>query len=85
MGMGVRAGLSLIWCSVFRLGYALPGHLTIPEQIEAEKTPHYKALEAADNAWAEGRVDLTAMKDLLKSMLAKQLLAVHQDSDAGEA
>ncbi len=47
--------------------------MTIPQQIEQEKTPYYKALEAADNAWAAGRIDLMAMKGLLGAMLAKQL------------
>jgi hypothetical protein len=66
-----------------RLGYLLPGKLTIPEQISADKTPYYKALEAADIAWGEGRIDLTAMKELLGSMLAAQLVAVHEDSQFG--
>ena len=80
-GRTSRAVSYMVLC--VRLGYALPGQLTIPEQIEAEKTPYYKALESADDAWAEGRVDLTGMKELLKAMLAKQLLAVHQESEAG--
>ncbi|ADW67782.1 Fic family protein [Granulicella tundricola] len=80
-GRTSRAVSYLVLC--VRLGYLLPGHLTIPDQIEAEKTPYYKALEAADVAWAENRVDLTAMKGLLSTMLAKQLLAVHQESGSG--
>jgi hypothetical protein len=67
-----------------RLGTLLPGKLTIPQQIEVDRTSYYRALEAADLAWAEERVDLTAMKDLLSSMLAKQLLAVHRESATGE-
>jgi hypothetical protein len=43
------------------------------------------ALEAADIACETGKIDLSAMKDLLDSMLAKQLLAVHLDSHSGEA
>jgi hypothetical protein len=65
------------------LGYLLPGKKSIPDQIAENKTPYYKALEAADNAWAEGRIDLSAMKDLLKAMLATQLLAVREDSQSG--
>jgi Fic family protein len=82
-GRTSRAVSYLVLC--VRLGYLLPGHLTIPDQIEADKTPYYKALEAADMAWASGQVDLTDMKELLSSMLAKQLLAVQQDSGTGEA
>ncbi len=66
-----------------RLGYLLPGKLTIPEQIEQNRTPYYKALEAADNAWLKKKIDLTQMKQLLNTMLAKQLLAVHTDSESG--
>lgn len=66
-----------------RLKALLPGKVTIPEQIEQDRTPYYKALEAADDAWAEGRIDLTAMKQLLASMLAKQLHAVYEESEAG--
>lgn len=72
---------TLILC--LKLGYLLPGKRTIPDQISENKTPYYKALEAADITWAGGKIDLTAMKDLLKSMLAEQLVAVHQDSGFG--
>ncbi|HWB33534.1 MAG TPA: Fic family protein [Acidobacteriaceae bacterium] len=66
-----------------RLGYLIPGRRSIPDQISEDKTPYYKALEAADDAWAEGKIDLTAMKDLMKGMLATQLLGVHEDSQSG--
>jgi hypothetical protein len=66
-----------------RLGYLLPGKRTIPDQIAENKTPYYKALEAADVAWADGKIDLTEMKELLSSMLAQQLVAVHGDSQSG--
>lgn len=62
----------------------MPGRLTIPEQIEQDRTPYYRALEAADGAYAEGRIDLTAMKQLLESMLAKQLYAIHEEAGAGD-
>jgi Fic family protein len=80
-GRTSRAVSYMVLC--IRLGTLLPGKLTITEQIEQNKRPYYKALEAADDAWAEGRIDLTAMKQLLSSMLAKQLVAVHEDSEAG--
>jgi Fic family protein len=80
-GRTSRAASYLILC--LRLGYLLPGKLTIPEQISADKTPYYKALEAADIAWGEGKIDLSAMKALLGSMLAAQLVAVHEDSQFG--
>ncbi len=81
-GRTSRAAAYLILCT--KLGYVLPGHRTIPDQISENKTPYYKALEAADEAWRDGKVDLTAMKQLLSSMLAEQLKAVHDESAAGE-
>jgi len=80
-GRTSRAASYLVLC--LRLGYLLPGKLTIPEQIAANKTPYYKALESADVAWSRGAIDLTAMKELLGSMLAAQLVAVHEDSFSG--
>ncbi len=80
-GRTSRAASYLVLC--LRLGYLLPGKLTIPEQISRDKTPYYMALESADTAWSDGRIDLSAMKELLGSMLAAQLVAVHEDSQSG--
>jgi Fic family protein len=81
-GRTSRAASYLILC--LKLGYLLPGKLTIPEQISLDKTPYYKALEAADVAWGEGRINLSAMKELLGSTLAAQLVAVHEESRLGD-
>lgn len=80
-GRTSRAVSYMVLC--IRLKSLLPGRLTIPQQIEQEKTPYYRALEAADVAWADGRIDLTAMKQLLGAMLAKQLHAIYADSEDG--
>jgi len=80
-GRTSRAVSYLVLC--IRLRALLPGRLTIPEQIEQDRTPYYRALEAADDAWAAGGIDLTAMKQLLGSMLAKQLHAIYEESDSG--
>jgi Fic family protein len=81
-GRTSRAAAYMILC--IRMGYVLPGKRTIPDQIAENKTPYYKALEAADSAWQGGGIDLTAMKDLLSSMLAQQLVAIIGDSKSGE-
>ncbi|HEY1902884.1 MAG TPA: Fic family protein [Terracidiphilus sp.] len=81
-GRTSRAAAYMILC--IRMGYVLPGKRTIPDQIAENKTPYYKALESADDAWQDGRIDLTAMKDLLTSMLAEQLVAIMGDSKLGE-
>jgi Fic family protein len=80
-GRTSRAVSYMVLC--IRLNSLLPGKLTIPQQIEQEKTPYYRALEAADDAWAEGRIDLTAMKQLVGAMLAKQLHAIYEESESG--
>jgi Fic family protein len=80
-GRTSRAVSYLVLC--LRLRVLLPGKVTIPEQIEQDRTPYYKALESADDAWSAGRVDVTAMKELLDSMLAKQLYAIHEEAGAG--
>jgi Fic family protein len=80
-GRTSRAASYMILCT--KMGYVLPGKKTIPDQIAEDKRPYYKALEAADIAWEEGRIDLTAMKGLLSSMLAKQLYEIHAQSRSG--
>jgi Fic family protein len=82
-GRTSRAVSYLVLC--VRLKTLLPGRLTIPQQIEENKTPYYKALEAADDAWTEGKIDLTKMKELLGSMLATQLHAIYAESESGDS
>jgi len=59
-------------------GHVLPGAKTIPEQIALNKRPYYEALEEADEACREGRVDVSAMEGLLSSALAVQLVDYHK-------
>jgi len=60
-----------------KLKYLLPGTDTIPDQISANKEPYYSALEAADKVWeAEGKVDVSALEELLSGLLAKQFLSI---------
>lgn len=81
-GRTSRAAAYMILC--VKMGYILPGKRTIPDQIADNKTPYYKALENADRAWQAGRIDLSAMKELIGSMLAQQLVAIIGDSKSGE-
>jgi Fic family protein len=66
-----------------KLDSLLPGTPTIPEQIAADKSPYYSALEAADAAWTMNRVEMTVLETLLGSMLAQQLLNAAKEA-AGE-
>ncbi len=60
-----------------RTGEVLPGRRTIPEQIVDNRGPYFDALDAADQADREGRLDLGAMEALLESLLAQQLMSVY--------
>ena len=83
-GRTSRAVSYYVLCS--KMGYRLPGSLTIPEQIAANKTPYYDALEAADETLQKGSVDLSALEGLLDGQLAEQLLSAYNDaSDPGAA
>jgi Fic family protein len=58
-----------------KLDSILPGTPTIPDQIASNKQPYYAALEAADSALTNtGEVDVSALEEMLDSMLSRQLL-----------
>lgn len=63
-----------------KLGYLLPGSETVPEQIAADRTPYYQALEEADRHFTEDRLDLSALESLLDKCLATQLLSAYNDA-----
>jgi Fic family protein len=75
-GRSARA-LSYMVLSV-KLGFVLPGTRTLPELIVDNPGPYYKALRQADEAWGKGSLDISVMEELMASLLAKQLLAIHQ-------
>lgn len=56
----------------------LPGTPTIPDQIVDNRGPYFAALDAADAAWRNNRIDLGAMERLLGDLLARQLAAFYQ-------
>ena len=80
-GRTSRALSYLIMC--VRLGYRLPGPKSIPELLAENKQPYYDALERADEADRDGRLDLSAMEDLLAGLLAKQLLSTFEQAGGG--
>jgi hypothetical protein len=51
----------------------LPGTPTIPDQIVDNRTPYFDALDAADIAYGEQRIDVSKMEELIGGLLAKQL------------
>lgn len=68
-----------------KLGFRLPGTLTIPEQIAADKQPYYEALEAADQAFLKGKIDVSAMRSLIENCLERQLESSLSDQDVEAA
>jgi len=61
-----------------RAGAILPGTPTIPDQIVDNRKPYFDALDAADSAWREGKVDVSQMESLLGALLANQLAGFYQ-------
>jgi Fic family protein len=61
-----------------RSGFIIPGFPTIPEQIVSNRNSYFAALDAADAAWAEERLDVSAMDQLLAGMLATQLVEFYR-------
>jgi Fic family protein len=77
-GRTARAASYLVLC--VKLRNRLPGKPTIPDLIAEKKRPYYDALEAADAAWVDGRLDLTALEGLLESHLAAQLVSAVEEA-----
>jgi Fic family protein len=61
-----------------RLGFRLPGTMTIPEQIEKDRNPYFRGLDEADAAYKKGKVDVSAMEEVIEGLLAKQLTNVYE-------
>jgi Fic family protein len=61
-----------------RAGAVLPGTPTIPDQIVDNRAPYFAALDAADEAWRQGVVDVSRMEELLAAQLAKQLTSFYK-------
>jgi Fic family protein len=77
-GRTSRALAYFVLCA--KIGYRLPGHVTLPEQIAVNKAPYYAALEQADGHWLEGKLDLNDLEQLLDECLAKQLVTAYEDA-----
>lgn len=81
-GRTARAVSYAVLC--IKLDGLLPGAPTIPEQIAASKGPYYDALEKADQAAEEGRIDVSQLEEMLGKMLANQLLSIAALSESAE-
>lgn len=56
----------------------LPGTPTFPELIVDHRAAYEDALDAADDAWKAGRLDVSRMETLLESLIAQQLSRVYE-------
>jgi Fic family protein len=61
-----------------KLGFVLPGLKTIPEQIEKDRNAYFEALDAADTAYEDDKIDVSKMETLLESLLAAQLTTLFE-------
>jgi Fic family protein len=71
--------LSYVVLSI-RAGFVLPGTPTIPDQIVDNRTPYFEALDAADDAFAAGKIDVSKMENLIGTLLAAQLAGFYQSA-----
>jgi len=56
-----------------RAGAILPGTPTISDQIVDNRVPYFEALDAADLAFRDGKIDVSKREELLAALLAHQL------------
>ena len=45
----------------------------MPERIRADRAPYYAALHSADQAWNEGKLDVSELAKYLEELLKGQL------------
>jgi Fic family protein len=70
-GRTARAASYYLLC--VKSGGLLGGRKIIPERIRENPKPYYQALEAADQAWERGNLDISVMEDYLAALLMEQL------------
>lgn len=79
-GRTTRAVSYYVLCC--KLGFRIPGVKSIPELIALNKKPYYEALEAADQNCSDNSIDISRMEDLLKDLLAGQMLEAIQRANS---
>ena len=72
-GNGRTARAACYYLICMKQGKLLPGRKTVPERIRENRRPYYDALGAADRAWDEGKLDVSAMTKYLEELLIGQL------------
>lgn len=54
-------------------GKLLPGKRIVPERIRDNRAPYYAALQSADRAWDDGKLDVSQLARYLEELLLGQL------------
>lgn len=72
-GNGRTARATCYYLLCVRFGGLLPGDKIIPERIRENRDSYIAALQAADRAWNEGKLDLTDMENYLAGLVEAQL------------
>lgn len=77
-GNGRTARMTSYVVMSIKVGRVLAGTPTIPEQIVSNRVPYFDALDEADQACKNGRVDVSKMEELLAALLANQLTSIYK-------
>ena len=72
-GNGRTARATCYYLLCVRFGGLLPGDKIVPERIRENRDSYIAALQAADRAWNEGKLDLTVMENYLAGLVEAQL------------
>jgi Fic family protein len=67
-----------------KLGSVLPGMPTLPELVIQHRVDYEAALDDADEAFRQNKIDVTPMERLIESLLAKQLAKVYELAGGSE-
>ncbi len=79
-GNGRTSRITSYVALMIRTGFILPGSPTIPDQIVSNRSSYFRALDEADAACKEGRIDVSVMEELLAGMLARQLAGFYRSA-----
>lgn len=79
-GNGRTSRIASYVVMTIKCGFILPGTPTIPDQIVSDRRGYFAALDAADEACKNGKLDVTTMEELLAAMLARQLAGFYESA-----
>jgi Fic family protein len=72
-GNGRTARAACYYLICLKHGKLLPGKKIVPERIRENRAPYYAALRKADEAWDDGKLDVSELAQYLGDLLKGQL------------